>query len=127
MNLKELKEIYGYMEWCEHEYIEYLIDPGDGGKIYAEYNCFKCQRPFIDRNIEHPLDSNTAWEVVQEIERKGDWESFVTFTEYAAPIGYDDSYLKWIMNPENFFNCLVRWLEENEILERDWRNPLSEY
>lgn len=93
MTNKALKLIYGYMdEW---------------GWAYELIDC-----PIIHRD----LDSNSAWEVVQEMERKGDVDKFMKF----AGAVYSDSktsikYLTILLyNPTNFFNCFAKWLEEGE-------------
>ena len=60
---------------------------------------------------EHPimLDSNSAWECAQEIERRKDDEEFLCFIfEKADTL---DCLVWWILNPKNFFNCMAKWLE----------------
>ena len=53
---------------------------------------------------QQKLDSNLAWEVVQEMERKGDDMTFLVSIYTIMPEGR--SYIFWLYNPDNFFRCL---------------------
>lgn len=91
MTDKELKAIYEYME-----------DAGWDSGIWGEIK----------------FNSNSAWEVVQEMERKGDWNSFEIFVndEIWSNIlnRLHINFTPWLYNPTNFFNCFTKWLEEKE-------------
>lgn len=104
MTDKDLKRIYMYMGWCSHN------DICRDGK----YFCVRCWKGLSDRvNICSPLDSNTAWECVQEMERKDESESFDDFyqDEWLEHGGNCPSFTLWASNPDNFFNCMAKWLE----------------
>jgi len=58
------------------------------------------------------FDSNSAWEVVQEMERKGDLGNFYDFT-YGLLLREMD-FTFWLMNPCNFFRCFTKWLMSKE-------------
>lgn len=86
MTDKQLKLIYDYMGWWF-----YIDSP-------------------------HIFDSNTAWECVQEMERKGDIKDFYYFIDdVICNKRYIYEYPFWIMNPTNFFNCFAKWLESREV------------
>jgi len=53
-------------------------------------------------------DSNSAWEVVQEMKRKMQWYSFFLFVH---TVSYPEDDVSFLMNPKNFFNCFSMWLE----------------
>lgn len=100
MTDKQLKLIYEYMGW--------LVSSKDGcPQVFESDDCKK-----------HILDSNTAWEVVQEMWRKEDWTHFACFalndeTGMQSEF-FDTDCIKWIMNPTNFFNCMAKWLEAKQ-------------
>lgn len=113
MTGKQLKLIYEYMGWCSNHKDEYCPD---------------CGYEHTDRD-DIKLDSNLAWEVVQEMERKGDWvgnhKSFLNyvFDDAFPPDDFDnimmsgESFLimfNKLQNPTNFFNCMAKWLEDKE-------------
>jgi len=100
MKNKQVKLIYTYMRW---DFERYLL-----------------------RDCSHPFDSNTAYECVQEMERKGDWNNNMTsflnyvFDDAYPPNDFKDAMMSGegfivmfdkIMNPDNFFNCFAKWLE----------------
>jgi hypothetical protein len=100
---KELKAIYEYMGWCLH-------NTEDGIK-YTEYGylCPLCNTIIVNRK----LDSNSAWECVQEMERRSHYQDFEWFwldeMKKLQVVGSS-----WIMNPTNFFQCFAKFLEEKE-------------
>ena len=72
------------------------------------------------------FDSNRAYECMLEMERKGDWNNNMTsFLSYVFDDAYPPNDFKdvmmsregfivmfdKIMNPDNFFNCMAKWLE----------------
>ena len=96
MTDKQLKLIYKYMLQVE-------------GWEYADYLMYKA-----DGLIHRVFDSNSAWEVVQEMARKGDREKFELIA-YCIWVEHEEKpYELWRMNPQNFFNCFSKWLEEKE-------------
>jgi len=101
MTDKDLKNIYEYMGWSNKFTLETTTLTGD--KI-----SFSTPQTI-------PLDSNSAWEVVQEMERKGDWKEFEnkTFAAWGDEVrcGF---FIQWLYNPTNFFNCFAKFLEERE-------------
>lgn len=99
---------------------------------------------YVRSNI---LDSNDAWECVQEMEKKEDWGEFIDdvyrdfyrwidrirrgikgqqVTEIDSPI--ETQFPKYIINPTNFFKCMAAWLEQlsgnSDYLQRQ-RNQCS--
>ena len=106
MSDKDLKRIYRYMGWCSHS------DIWRDGKFF----CVKCRKGLSDRvNTCFPLDSNTAWLCVQEIEWRFDIKEFSAFVFDTRLHGKEDANLSlWLMNPTNFFNCMAKWLEGRE-------------
>ncbi len=97
MKNKQVKLIYTYMGW---DFEQYLL--GD---------------------CSHPFDSNTAYKCVQEMERRKDWgkcyhqiviehRDWKSRQHYLSPETFGQQELvSWLMNPKNFFNCMVKWLE----------------
>jgi hypothetical protein len=93
-----LELIYKYMGWCE--------------------KCKKCN-PNIHHNREvcarDEMDSNKAWECVQEMEKQGHADEFET---YLYTCWCDAKVLQcqlvWEKNPTNFFSCMGAWLEGRE-------------
>jgi hypothetical protein len=69
----------------------------------------------VNAKIDHKLDSNSAWECVQEMEKKG---HELEFTIFAGRIWSETPYIMglyfWLMNPINFFNCFAKWLMSKE-------------
>jgi hypothetical protein len=55
-----------------------------------------------------PLGSNSAWECVQEMERKGDWNDFLIHCFNVA----EKLNWIWLYNPTNFFDCFGKWCLE---------------
>ena len=86
---KNLELIYDYMGWLE--------DINDYPYPYGNAKA---------------LDSNSAWECVQEMARKADIKDFYYFIDdVICNKYYIYEYPFWIMNPDNFFNCMAKWLE----------------
>ena len=84
MTNKQLKLIYEYMGW-NPKYV----------------------------GFEKRLDSNSAWECVQEMERRGDWLEFSrnAWQDFGS-IGVTYSqFILWLFNPDNFFTCFGKFLE----------------
>ena len=90
------KLIYEYMGWRNTKKDTY---------------CDVCHA-IICTKISHPFDSNSAWEVVQEMERKGDWDKFQVTLWQTYNGMTKNGFVKYCMNPKNFFNCFAKWLEE---------------
>lgn len=69
--------------------------------------------PNVQRELPNrELDSNSAWECMQEIGRKEDGREFYYFIDdMICNKCYIYEYPSWIMNPTNFFNCMAVWLE----------------
>ena len=102
MTPEKLKLIYSYMGWCEK--CKFCIPD-------HHHNREVCSK---DKSL-HLLDSNSAWECAQEIERRGEIDSFeLLFFDMYLKIGVDDSKLFYQLNPTNFFTCFGKWLEERE-------------
>jgi hypothetical protein len=92
MNQEQLKLIYEYMAKADWGMGKWFI--GDWG-------------------INHPfsLDSNAAWECVQEMESREEVDEFMTFV-FDTTLGKSGKYLAlWLYNPDNFFNCFSKYLE----------------
>ncbi len=68
-------------------------------------------------NYELEFDSNLAYECVQEMERKGDWEDFIYYCPSFiwSVLGEEQmtksNFILWLFNPNNFWNCFAKWLE----------------
>ncbi len=79
--------------------------------IYGKDYRFKELR--VEKKGNYILDSNLAWECVQEMERKGHSEEFDDFyqDEWLEHGGSCKSYTLWSTNPDNFFTCMAKWLE----------------
>jgi hypothetical protein len=87
-----------YMNWhyAEHEGIYYY--DWDGGQVLT--------RSRRQRN----LDLNDAGLVVQEMQKRGDWITFVSFVDdyhYNADIQVE--FTAWLFNAENFFLAFCEW------------------
>lgn len=111
MTNNELKAIAGYMpEWQYND----------------SWGLFKKVIRPIDKVNPIILDSNSAWECVQEMERKGDWDSFSwEIYKEGGLYGGDvvlwsnkevrKDFIPWLYNPANFFSCFGKWcLERSE-------------
>lgn len=107
MTEKKLKLIYGYMKEAGWVFDRGLPYPKNGN---WEYIC----------GIKE-LDSDSAWEVVQEMERKGEWKEFYYLSEENnfVDIYNRPDVFTWLMNPDNFFYCFAKWLEGKELLTLD--------
>ena len=94
MEQKELQCIYEYMGWYKTNRARNEKNP------YANW-------------IWPVLDSNTAWECVQEMERKGDSLSFSkhSYDVFMNAPANVTNYFLWLYNPTNFFDCFGKWLE----------------
>jgi hypothetical protein len=95
MNQEELKLIYSYMQ--------------DFDMLWMYCHNGTC---------EHSLDSNSAWECVQEMEKRKDYPSFEQKclsiwlkTVVDLPSEY---FTAWLFNPTNFFKCFAAFLKERE-------------
>ena len=88
MNDKDLKNIYEYMSKRGWE-LRYLHG------VYPDYS--------------EELDSNSAYECVQEMGRRGDWGDFLDTITVDKDKNYQ--FVFWFYNPDNFFNCMAKWLE----------------
>jgi hypothetical protein len=114
MTNEEKKRVFEYMGWCWHDWTEVLVDPQDGGKIYSEYLCFKCKRPFIDRKAEHPLDGNDIVSAINKMVEKGDLKDFLQFSwQHKTPDNRNTlfNYIHSVIgNPENFFQLMAKFL-----------------
>ena len=92
MNKKQLKLLYEYMRWKPY----YTVHSDT--VVYSTI-----------------LDSNVAWEVVQELQRKGDVFIFQSFLkEEFNKISSNEYLFVWGRNPDNFFRCLGEFLEQRE-------------
>lgn len=58
-----------------------------------------------------PLDSNSAYECVCEMERKDHAEEFESFVNKNR---YKVVSFAWLIKPTNFFSCMGSWLESKE-------------
>ena len=99
MTDKDLKNIYEYMGWSNKFTLETTTLTGD--KI-----SFSTPQTI-------PLDSNSAWEVVQEMYRQSDWEDFVNYCWVEDYVTCQN--VMFIMNPTSFFDCLGKWLEKKKL------------
>jgi len=97
MTDKELSLIYDYMGWCSQP----------NGEM-----CPYCG--YIHNSDDILLDSNTAWEVVQEMERKGDLSKLESFIWDLYVRTNVNGICKFIMNPSNFWKCFTKWLSKEE-------------
>jgi hypothetical protein len=93
MTEKQLKLIYEYMGWKDEE-----------GESVAED--FKI---IVWSGKKKPLDSNSAWECVQEMYQRSDWEDFVNYCWVEDYVTSQN--VMFIMNPNSFFECFSKWLE----------------
>ena len=95
MTDKDLKNIYEYMGWA--------VKTLKVGSV-THYETYK-----------KVLDSNSAWECVQEMGRKGDWHEFYIFMfEQLNNLNVlidMHNFALWNNNPTNFFNCMAKWCE----------------
>lgn len=97
MTDNDIKLIYEYMEWKL-------------GYLYYPDNL---------RDKLQPLDSNSAWECMREMEKRGDRLSFEMYSCFEIFDKLDrriyPSYTFWLMNSENFFPSMSEWLKELKI------------
>lgn len=110
----QLKLIYKYMGWTWHNVTS---------KTGEVSTCSCGQRGMMVYEVCHKenqqkLDSNLAWECVQEMERKerGAYHDFLVFSReiWDREIPENDGFYFWIADPTNFFNCFAAWLEGRE-------------
>lgn len=122
MTDNQIRLIYEYMDWIG-------VNGGSGGYDAHAMKAHLENPHSANRN----LDSNDAWECVQEMEKKEDWGEFIDdvyrdfyrwidrirrgikgqqVTEIDSPI--ETQFPKYIINPTNFFNCMAKWLEGRE-------------
>lgn len=70
--------------------------------------------PNLTVHQHFPLDSNSAWECVQEMDRKDDLELFYYNThnlcDEATRLNHAQFQL-WLMNPTIFWRYFSKWLE----------------
>jgi len=100
MTDKALKLIFEYMKERGWDYTYYTHSKDEGTSEYT-----------------HPFDSNTAYECVQEMERKGDWDEFIIFymNEFELSSLSDmPHFMIWSTNPTNFFTYFFKWLEDKQ-------------
>jgi hypothetical protein len=92
MTNEQIKLIYEYMEWK-------INKQSPSPHLYQVTPYSKI------------LDSNSAWEVVQEMEKKRDWSKFfvVAFNCFKDVRNFE--FTLWLINPDNFFECMAKWLE----------------
>jgi hypothetical protein len=105
MNDKELKVIYEYMKEVKNWGLR--SDPSR-----------------LDGYYYNKLDSNSAWEVVQEMEIRDEFIKFYLYIEdfyfKQSPFGFNSveeahaAFFIWLYNPTNFFNCFAKWLLSKE-------------
>ena len=99
MTSDELKAIAGYIpEWQYND----------------SWGLFKKVIRPIDKINPIILDSNSAWECVQEIIKK---KHYMPFEIYAAEQWLADKeselqFVFWLYNPKNFFSCFGKWCLE---------------
>jgi hypothetical protein len=90
----EDKQLIGeYMRWTYHV--------TDDGKWW---NCIG------PKGGNHLLDLNDAGLVVQEMQKRGEWLSFITFADnehFDKEISVEFS--AWFFNSDNFFKTFVEW------------------
>ena len=91
MTNEDKKIVADYMGWKWSEYGgDYYYIPKNGKVIY--------------------FDLNDAGLVVQEIQKRGDWITFVIFVDdyhYNADIQVE--FTAWLFNADNFFKAFVEW------------------
>jgi hypothetical protein len=85
------KRIADYMNWhyAEHE-----------GIYYYDW----------DGRRQRNLDLNDAGLVVEEMVKRGDWITFVSFVDdyhYNADIQVE--FTAWLFNADNFFKAFIEW------------------
>jgi hypothetical protein len=64
----------------------------------------------IGVGVDRKYDLNNAGLVVQEMQKRGDWITFVSFVDdyhYNADIQVE--FTAWLFNAENFFLAFVEW------------------
>ena len=84
-------------------------------KIVADYMGWKMSEWMIIDGSAHVVnphffDLNDAGLVVQEMQKRGDWVSFLDYTElnaYGAVIWY--GFISKLFNADNFFSAFVQW------------------
>jgi hypothetical protein len=92
-----------YMWWAQYKYPSYYLNTK--GDIES-----------------HHFDLNDAGLVVQEMQKRGDWEYFVGDTEdkliytryHKEHHSYKSFLVAWLFNAENFFNAMAEWIKEGK-------------
>ena len=85
------------------EYMGWNIDP------YWWCDCSIYGNPVIHKDVRN-FDLNDAGLVVAEMQKRGDWITFVSFVDdyhYNADIQVE--FTAWLFNADNFFKAFVEW------------------
>ena len=103
MTPEDKRLIAEYMGWAQYKYPSYYLNTK--GDIES-----------------HHFDLNDAGLVVQEMQKRGDWEYFVGDTEdkliytryHKEHHSYKSFLVAWLFNAENFFSAMSEWLKEEK-------------
>jgi hypothetical protein len=88
------------------EYMGWTYHVTDDGKWW---NCIG------PKGGNHLLDLNDAGLVVKEMQKRGDWMSFITFADnehFDKEISVEFS--AWFYDADNFFSAFVEWRKLND-------------
>ena len=91
------KIVADYMGWTEIS----VEDPMNRGVF--EYILLK------HNNCEAHFDLNDAGLVVQEMQKRGEWQDFVQTAAKIHKLGFHSEVVAWLFNAENFFKAFTEW------------------
>ena len=90
MTEQDKQLISEYMGWELSVYSrEYYYIPKNGKVVY--------------------FDLNDASLVVQEMQKRGEWQDFVQTAAKIHKLGFHSEVVAWLFNAENFFKAFVEW------------------
>jgi hypothetical protein len=62
-----------------------------------------------DGRRQRNLDLTAAGLVVQEMQKRGEWQDFVQTAAKIHKLGFHSEVVAWLFNAENFFKAFTEW------------------
>ena len=90
MTNEDKKIVADYMWWAQYKYPSYYLNTK--GDIES-----------------HHFDLNDAGLVVQEMQKRGEWQDFVQTAAKIHKLGFHSEVVAWLFNAENFFKAFTEW------------------
>ncbi|MFA5195964.1 MAG: hypothetical protein WC401_09240 [Bacteroidales bacterium] len=121
MTEDDKKLISKYMGWSENPYWwceKCKEEKAPHHATYAE-RCSDCGCPVILKD-DHNFDANDAALCVQEMQKRGEWLSFLKYVNTSPLLSkpanwysfWPDDFISYLFNAENFFTAMSQWLKE---------------